>query len=61
MHFYVAVFSAGTGVEILLNMVAAITLYMKVCNCNLLRAYFDVHIYNQYVYMMVTACARWFI
>lgn len=30
MHFYVAVFSAGTGVEILINMVAAIALYMKV-------------------------------
>ena len=34
MHFYVAVFSAGTGVEILLNMVAAIALYMKVCYIN---------------------------
>ena len=60
MHLYVAVFSAGTGVEILLNMVAAITLYMKVCNCNLLRAYFEVSTISQYVYMMVTACARRF-
>ena len=31
MHFYVAVFSAGTGVEILINVVAAIALYMKGC------------------------------
>ena len=30
MHFYVAVFSAGTAVELLINMVAAIALYMKV-------------------------------
>ena len=32
MHFYVAVFSAGTAVELLINMVAAIALYMKVQN-----------------------------
>ena len=32
MHFYVAVFSAGTAVELLINMVAAIALYMKVSN-----------------------------
>ena len=32
MHFYVAVFSAGTAVELLINMVAAIALYMKVHN-----------------------------
>jgi len=31
MHFYVAVFSAGTAVELLINMVAAIALYMKGC------------------------------
>ena len=38
MHFYVAGFSAGTAVEILINMVAAIALYMKVCNF----AHFDM-------------------